>query len=500
MIRKESLGALTLIVALASSNSLGLNVPICDTDNPEIWKPLPSKCSKEKALGGDDCALGYAMWWAKAPKHTDRYKTFASTSPTSTTEASSYSPGGLLYIHIRATQQNLKYRGLLLYALDRRGNKVGSWELPYEVMGLSIDWHVCVTSPTAQEEQMFHTPPGSCEGKAVMHSGAVAVHWHSGTLAVCLSVHLSVRQPVCSFALPSLTDSSMRAALSSLVWLQGLKHYHHVFPFRAPAVGTGRVTFKTLLKSGPANTGAFHWANKDGPLTLNELKKVDAPGWYKAESGQSCKKACQARGGTCNSAKLTTVSSEAGFLDGPAKNIACKLPILGGCAQTDPSQNAKDGFCRFHQQGCNQEQSCGRWSAGLISLCPCDGVSNAAKKVAETPAQPKCDSYCKRGCEWTKKWACPWSSTKAKKAANTGEIGYSCCCEVNTKEGGCGTNAVELPDVDSWVEVEQATQPVCNTITDTRACLAANCVPSEQDGMTTCDVNDAQLHDMATDL
>lgn len=434
MIRKESLGALTLIVALASSNSLGLNVPICDTDNPEIWKPLPSKCSKEKALGGDDCALGYAMWWAKAPKHTDRYKTFASTSPTSTTEAKSYSPGGLLYIHIRATQQNLKYRGLLLYALDKRGNKVGSWELPYE------------------EEQMFHTPPGSCEGKAVMHSGA------------------------------------------------GLKHYHHVFPFRAPAVGTGRVTFKTLLKSGPANTGAFHWANKDGPLTLNELKKVDAPGWYKAESGQSCKKACQARGGTCNSAKLTTVSSEAGFLDGPAKNIACKLPILGGCAQTDPSQNAKDGFCRFHQQGCNQEQSCGRWSAGLISLCPCDGVSNAAKKVAETPAQPKCDSYCKRGCEWTKKWACPWSSTKAKKAANTGEIGYSCCCEVNTKEGGCGTNAVELPDVDSWVEVEQATQPVCNTITDTRACLAANCVPSEQDGMTTCDVNDAQLHDMATDL
>merc|ERR1712086_113328 len=433
-IRKATLGALTLIVALASGNSLGLNVPICDTDDPTIWRPLPSKCSKEKALGGDSCALGYAMWWAKAPTHTNRYETYATTSPTYTRKVGAYTPGGLVYIHVRATQQNLKYRGLLLYALDKRGKKVGTWELPYE------------------EEQMFHTPPGSCEGKAVMHSGSA------------------------------------------------LKHYHHVFAFRAPATGTGTLTFKSLLKSGPANTGAFHWANKDGPLTLNELKKFEAPDWYRAEPGQSCTKACQARGGTCNSAKLKTVSSQAGFLDGPAKNVGCKLPILGGCAQTDPSQNAKDGFCQFHQPGCKQQQSCGRSSGKLISLCPCDGVSNAAKKVAEAPAAPKCDSYCsKKGCAWTKKWACPWSSAKGNKAANTGGLGYNCCCEVNTKEGGCGANAVKLVSDDSWVEVAPAKQPVCDTITDADACLAANCVPSEQDGMTTCDVNDAQLHDMATD-
>ena len=78
------------------------------------------------------------MWWAEAPRHTNSYKTYASSSPTRSgghtqTQASSYVPGGLVYIHVRATEQNKKYRGLLLYALDNNKKKVGSWELADEV-------------------------------------------------------------------------------------------------------------------------------------------------------------------------------------------------------------------------------------------------------------------------------------------------------------------------------------------------------------------------------
>ena len=129
-------GILSMIVALASGNSLGLNVPTCNTDDKEIWKPLPKGCTKIKALGGDDCALGYNMWWASAPKYTNDFKLYASTSPTGSKHQppqKTYTAGGLVYIHIRATKQNLKYRGLLLYAQDGNKKKVGSWELPYEV-------------------------------------------------------------------------------------------------------------------------------------------------------------------------------------------------------------------------------------------------------------------------------------------------------------------------------------------------------------------------------
>lgn len=129
------------IVALASCNSLGLGVPICDADNAKIWKPLPKGCSKQAALAGDSCGAGLAMWWADAPKHTNKFRTWSSWSPTSNTEAKTYVPGSLSYIHVRAKEQDLKYRGLLLYAEDESGKKVGSWVLPFEVIRSAV--HGC---------------------------------------------------------------------------------------------------------------------------------------------------------------------------------------------------------------------------------------------------------------------------------------------------------------------------------------------------------------------
>ena len=50
---------LAVLVLAVDGNSLGLNVPICDTDDPKIWKP--------KNAGGK------YMYWCAAPKHTDDF-------------------------------------------------------------------------------------------------------------------------------------------------------------------------------------------------------------------------------------------------------------------------------------------------------------------------------------------------------------------------------------------------------------------------------------------
>lgn len=343
-----------------------------------------------------------------------------------------------MYVHVRATKQNLKYRGLLLYAEDSKGKKAGSWELPYE------------------EEQMFHTPPGHCDGKAVMHSGA------------------------------------------------GIKHYHHAFPFRAPT-GTGTLTFKTLLKSGPANTGAFHWANKGGPLQLSVRTKSTPPSWFKAAPGQTCTKACASLGGTCNQGKLEQVSSQSKFLAGPAKNVACKLPILKGCARADPAEEAEDGFCRFHDPSCNKEQpSCGKSDPSLARMCACSGVTASegqSKKESLTQAD-QCDSYCSakpNPCDWTKKWKCPWAANKGSKRAGNGGggAGYNCCCVQNTKQGGCGKSGAKLLDEDAWTELAQEPIPLCESIINETKCAAASCVWTEEDGSAACGVDPRQLHDMA---
>lgn len=37
--------------------------------------------------------------------------------------------GELVYIHVRSLKQGAKFRGIMLYAKDSSGNKVGAWEV-----------------------------------------------------------------------------------------------------------------------------------------------------------------------------------------------------------------------------------------------------------------------------------------------------------------------------------------------------------------------------------
>jgi len=237
--------------------------------------------------------------------------------------------------------------GLLLYAQDAQGKKVGSWELPKE------------------DEIMFHTPPGSCEEKAVMHSGA---------------------DP---------------------------KNYHNVFAFRAPPKDTGDITFKCLLKTGPANTGAFHWPNKGGALVLTEKAGQPPQSWVKASKGKTCDQTCQGANKVCDNAKMLRVTSQSQFLNTIGKEHVCKLPILKGCAMTDPSMDGTDEFCYYHSAQCTKTQSCGAKVGTNFRYCPCKAGSNLNEdswtemtdglEAWQDPTAPKAKSGCS---QFYKKAAC----------------------------------------------------------------------------------------------
>jgi len=370
-----------------------------------------------------------------------------------------------VYVHVNAKEQDLKYRGLLLYGeSEETGKKVGGFEIPEE------------------NDVLFHTPQGSCEEKAIMHSGAE------------------------------------------------LKNYHHVFAFRAPKAGAGTIIFKGLVKSGPANTGAFWWPNKDGHLKLTETTAPqtnawiqDAPAvnkWIKGQPGISCATTCKQRGGACDESQLKTVNSAEQFLNGPAKTNACKLPILKSCSKGDPSESMDDGFCHYHAANCeaSQAQSCDQKDPALSLFCPCRGAVSV-KSPPPPPVADECEAYCSRNanpCIWTKKWSCPWSSKKGSKgtAANGGEIHYKCCCGLNKVQDGCGADDQDIysldagdddtwaevvkadGDDDTWAEVDKAEEPVCDTLTDQASCEAAGCDFSESDGMVICAVNADQERDM----
>ena len=108
-----------------------------------------------------------------------------------------------------------------------------------------------------------------------------------------------------------------------------LKDNVHSIVFRAPAAGTGPITFRVLLKQGDTNGGAFYWPlapamgatqttvpvapSPSGDLTL--MEKNGAPAaqdWYVSEDGiSSCDEVCTRQYKVCDLAALTAVAEAA---------------------------------------------------------------------------------------------------------------------------------------------------------------------------------------------
>jgi hypothetical protein len=227
------------------------------------------------------------MPWASPPTHTTNF----SLSLLSNGGDGTYNPGAWHTVELASTVYDATYRGLLLYAQDAAGTKVGEWSMPVDKSRPALFW---------------------LSEKCRSEGGNVVVHMSA--------------------------DVKPRSAL---------------FRWKAPAHGTGTITFGALLKSGEANRGAFHWPNA-APLTVRE-NMLPATGiqWKLSAVGQSCDDVCEAAGGVCLGRQ--TADPAAFAPDGNLfREFNCNLPLVATCLPHAPSKDADaHGMCWHRSTACD---------------------------------------------------------------------------------------------------------------------------------------------------
>jgi len=227
------------------------------------------------------------MPWASPPVHTTNFSLTLLTNGGDGT----YNPGAWHTLELRSTVYDATYRGLLLYAQDASGTKVGEWSMPTDKSRPALFW---------------------LSEKCRSEGGNVVVH---------MSADVKPRSTT--------------------------------FRWKAPTHGTGNVTFGALLKSGEANVGAFYWPNA-APLSVKE-RMLPATGvqWKLSAVGQSCDAVCEAAGGVCLGRQ--TADPEAFAPDGNLfREFNCNLPLVATCLAHAPSKDADaHGMCWHRSSACD---------------------------------------------------------------------------------------------------------------------------------------------------
>ena len=244
-----------------------------------------------------------------------------------------------------------KYMGLLMYAEDETGNKVGEWEIIPE-------------SPPR-----FWTPPDpGCNGKALMHADVRLKRFH----------HI----------------------------------FHWRAPATPQGLGK-KITFRVLIKHGYTNGGAFFWplapAMPGGmqskyDLALTEIAPRGAgAGWFVSKiDGASCDTVCAANSDgavkrTCDEALLRSEGSNPLKLEAAIRStLACKLPILSSCDGAAPAvASSGGGGCWYHDDfsgRCPLATAPAKCNSAapdsMRRLCPCTADPAGRRRLDETDAMP----------------------------------------------------------------------------------------------------------------
>jgi hypothetical protein len=144
----------------------------------------------------------------------------------------------------------------------------------------------------------------------------------------------------------------------------------------APPAGTGTVTFKGLIKEGPANHGAFYYPNMD--LVLTEAEDSIPNVWVMGQVLQNCDQVCEDVGQLCAQGVLDLVDSAEDFDWLVRPQVTCNLPYLGDCTGVAPSFSSEvDSMCTYTDTACEdwrdpQPTLCGTAPTGETTrLCPC---------------------------------------------------------------------------------------------------------------------------------
>ena len=281
----------------ADFKKFGCNKWAYTNENPD-WAEAGSPQVIDRFACIDPDAGSRIMSWVKAPEKTALFAVRSSREGKERkNDPIMYRPGGWYQpIHVLTMDYYKKYRGLMLYAVDKNNQPVGSWALPDD-----------------PDFNFWHPP--TCGPTHVLHQ-----------------------------------DS-------------GVKNFNNVFQFRTPPPGTGPITFKALIKVGPANTGEFYYP--DIPLVLQEEeipdKKLEEDDWVLGNIGESCDDVCYREKMQCETARLVNSlpKSIVEFETLTSNLFPCYPPYLNDCSMGSPAASANPDYqCYVHdKEACEGKKS-----------------------------------------------------------------------------------------------------------------------------------------------
>ena len=253
---------------------------------------------------------GKFMWWTNAPRPAPANEFSMRTgNGNPVNDVGTYVPNGFVSVYIKALQFDNLYKGLLMYARNSSGGKVGDWIIPEE------------------ETPLFSLVP---------LSDARCAH---------TVMHVNAED----------------------------KPYVSKFTFVAPPAGTGRITIKAMIKTGPPNPTDFgdFWRLPD--ITLEEeevVKNVRKWALLNSTSG-SCAQYCKdTQQEPCTEVGL---SSSIDHLEPSPADLLypCHGAIFHDCTG-NPRVEMPGRFCTYHPSTCKTGASCSLVPDGNTPLfCYC---------------------------------------------------------------------------------------------------------------------------------
>jgi len=305
-------------------------------------------CRQTKSDGSflkAECPKGMEL--VDTPSRSDAY-TVRTADGNKNNDPKSYVPDRLMDIHIRVTQADMKYIGLLTYAvsadsateLGKRGCRATPRLIPAEVTKTVTTEGGCSVSETSVGS--WDLPVGD--------------PFHKYNLGEKCATHTGAE----------------------------LKNYHHILRFKAPPAGTGTIYFRTIVKRGPTQTGEFYWPMTSGDLELQEAAAdTNAVTWVQGAAGLNCNRVCVNAGTSGTNMMCDAPSLNADEMYEKLKDdITCKLPLLSSCASTAPS--TEDDWCWFRRAGCNTGAATCEAQGSVSRLCPCKEGSDPTADLGST--------------------------------------------------------------------------------------------------------------------
>jgi len=179
-----------------------------------------------------------------------------------------------------------------------------------------------------------------------------------------------------------------------------LKPLQSVFRFKAPPAGAGDITFRALIKEGPANEGFFYHPNGHRPYSGTDVPTGGFPGfgtdvvlkegaareskmWSMASEGISCTEHCASKGQTCDDVVLRSLGSPAAMESMIASISGCSQPFLPSCSNVVPAMDGNgscyyngvdsgvSGLCKDPSPSSSLQATCGTKFDGATRFCAC---------------------------------------------------------------------------------------------------------------------------------